>query len=191
METDAQGQLGGYDTTEAVRRRLAGESKSFKCATCGETNENIIKASEQRAKELETFGEEVQVPEELNMGFRDEMESRGAGQQQQQALEDEETAELAEGFVQTVPITPPSGAVQTTPMAAGSNTEPPQTQPAGHAQNAAQLAPTLPGTREPHAAPIVATRRSADAGVPVWIDRLIVALVAVLAALVLKVLFGA
>ena len=95
MITDAKGQVGGYDTTEAVRKRLAAESRSFKCATCGETNEDIIKASEERAKEMETGDEEVEVPEELNLGFKDEMEAK---KNKQQADEDSETAELAEGF---------------------------------------------------------------------------------------------
>lgn len=187
MVTDARGQVGGYDTTEAVRKRLASESRSFKCATCGETNESIIKASEERAKETETAAEEVQVPEELNLGFKDEMEAK---KNKQENDNDSETAELAEGFVQTVPGTPPAGAVEATPMAAVSADNAAQGAGQPPARDVPRPTPTVPETARPHIAPVEA-RRSADAAVPVWIDRLIVALVVLLAALVLKVLFGA
>ncbi|KAL1835910.1 hypothetical protein VTJ49DRAFT_5894 [Mycothermus thermophilus] len=34
METDPKGQLGGVDASEEVRRRLAGESRGWKCGVC-------------------------------------------------------------------------------------------------------------------------------------------------------------
>lgn len=188
METDARGQLGGYDTTEAVRRRLASESTSYKCPTCGRTNSEIIKESEELAKEASTAAEDVQVPDELNMGFRDEME---ASKEERSAEEDKETAELAEGFVQTVPNPPPNGSggeTSTVPVdragfqnqARPAQSVPPPTRTARPSDQSAQREAISGEARSP-----------ANEGVPVWIDRMIVGLVVLLAALLLKVLFGA
>ncbi|KAJ4309625.1 hypothetical protein N0V84_011408, partial [Fusarium piperis] len=101
METDARGQLGGLETTDAVRQRLAAESSSFKCAACGKTNGEIIKECEERAGEASSSAQEVEVPKELNMGWRDEMEAK---KKSENKADDAEAAELAEGFVQTAPI---------------------------------------------------------------------------------------
>ncbi|KAK2936350.1 hypothetical protein FoTM2_004294 [Fusarium oxysporum f. sp. vasinfectum] len=104
METDARGQLGGLETTDAVRQRLANESPAFKCATCGKTNGEIIKECEERAKEASSSAQEVEIPKELNMGWRDEMGAKKEGESQpEQKNDDAETAQLAEGFVQTAP----------------------------------------------------------------------------------------
>ncbi|OTA93477.1 hypothetical protein M434DRAFT_21449 [Hypoxylon sp. CO27-5] len=118
METDARGQLGGLDTSDAVRRKLAAESRAWKCGVCAKTNGEIIAECEERCREHDGQNqgrrEEVQVPAELKMGFRDEMEkagkssdgggeSGGGGGGGEGAAEDAESAELAEGFVQTVP----------------------------------------------------------------------------------------
>ncbi|CAI6100489.1 unnamed protein product [Clonostachys chloroleuca] len=187
MITDAKGQLGGYDTTEAVRRRLAGESHAFRCATCGRTNAEIIRECEERAREACTSpSDEVQVPEELNLGFRDELEARKAqAQAEQQKRESErqeeaaEVAQLAEGFVQTGPV----------PAAAAPTPTSPLSPVAVGQRQAAQLGRTA---TVPQAGAISTNspRRPSDEGVPVWLDRLIVALVVMLSALVLKVLFG-
>ncbi|PHH81163.1 hypothetical protein CDD80_23 [Ophiocordyceps camponoti-rufipedis] len=76
METDARGQLGGIDTTDAVRKRLAQESGPFRCSTCARTNHDIIADAERRTQATNSSSsEEVKVPQELRMGWRDEMES--------------------------------------------------------------------------------------------------------------------
>lgn len=186
METDARGQLGGYDTTEAVRRRYASESPSYRCAACGRTNAEIIRESEELAKQASsTSAQDVQVPEELNMGFRDEMEAAAAKnkeqQQQNQADEDAETAELAEGFVQTAPSPPPGSAppTNTADQAHPAQPVPQPTRTTVTAQPVPQQAVSGPA------------RRPADEGVPMWLDRMIVGLVILLSALLLKVLFAA
>ncbi|KAI0835318.1 UBC-like protein [Hypoxylon sp. FL0890] len=186
METDARGQLGGLDTSEAVRRKLAVESKSWKCAVCGKSNGEIIAECEERCKELDAQNEgkrkEVEVPAELKMGFRDEMEKAKGGDGGDEAKEDVESAELAEGFVQTVPereILPP-----TTSSAA-----PPPARPA-------QGVPTPTG-RVPLPDPVgqatsTTSQRQVDpnAGVPAWVDYAIVSLVIMLIAMILKILIG-
>lgn len=210
METDAKGQLGGLDTTDAVRRRLAGESRGWRCSACGgRTNEEIIKECEDAAKAAEAeAGEgsskrnEVEVPPELSMGFKDEMEKKaaaaaaataaetagGSTEAAARAVEDAETAELAEGFVQTVPREQLGGGPASS-TAAGL-AQPGQTVP--------QPTRTVPLPNAAHNAPAPLQQAQLlqqqhtlnDRGVPKWIDRVIAALVVCLVGMILKVILG-
>ncbi|KAK5660107.1 hypothetical protein OQA88_13576 [Cercophora sp. LCS_1] len=164
METDPAGQLGGLETSDTVRRRLAGESVSYKCPACGRTNEEIMKECEEAAREHE--GSEVVVPGELRMGFRDEMEKKKAERES-----DGESAELAEGFVQTAPAqtrVEQTEAVRPTPT----RTVPLQPQ-------------QVPAQRY---APQQQQVRVSNEGVPAWIDSLIVVLGVLLVGMLIKVL---
>lgn len=173
METDVLGQLGGLETTEAVRRRLAQESTSFKCAVCARTNADIIADCEDRCKQAASSCSDVSVPAELNMGWRDELETRRdqpsssrserISSQPSPGDGTSDAAELAEGFVQT------------TPSVSDDVTQPPLPMPA-------------PGTQRNTLT--TSQARTGSDEVPLWIDRAIVALVILLAALVLKVLLG-
>lgn len=192
METDPRGQLGGLDTSDAVRRKLAAESKAWRCNGCGgRTNDEIIRETEDAAKAAEEgeagASKDVEVPTELKLGFRDEMEKAaaaaaaagagaGAGVE---AGADAESAELAEGFVQTVPranLDTSAGAArpgQTVP-------QPTRTVP-------------LPNGGPLPQAPLQQQQRQAlqnGGGVPRWVDRVIVALVICLVAMILKVLLA-
>lgn len=213
METDPKGQLGGLDTSDAVRRRLASESRAWRCTGCGgRTNEEIIKECEEAAKAAEAEAEqdggggssskskEVEVPAELKLGFRDEMEKAAAAAAAAEGgseaavvaagivgADDAESAELAEGFVQTVPRED----LRPQPPAAGA-ARPGQTVP--------QPTRTLPLPEAahnigiPHAqqqAPLQQRRTINDNdGVPRWIDRVIAALVVCLIGMILKVLLA-
>ena len=193
METDARGQLGGVETTDAVRRRLADESGAFTCISCGKSNAEIIKESEARCTEQggSSPPENVEIPSELKMGYRDELEAKQAETAKEQAsttsnpvsptAEDVEAAELAEGFVQTapqpVPVPAPAGA-----SGAAANASPAQGLPP------TSLAAALPQDPQEQAALAYAPRDHND-GVPMWIDRAIVVLVVLLAALLLKIMF--
>jgi ubiquitin-conjugating enzyme E2 J1 len=193
METDARGQLGGLETTEQVRMRLAGESGAFKCSTCGRSNAEIIKESEERCSELDAASaHEVQVPSELKMGWRDEMDASRSNAApvstetpRQPPADDAETAELAEGFVQTA--SPPADAP--------SVVLPPASHPARPAQSvpgptAVGVPAALPGNVPQPVPALGQVRRESDDGVPLWIDRAIVGLVILLFALLLKILLG-
>ncbi|KAL6700222.1 ubiquitin-conjugating enzyme/RWD-like protein [Trichoderma pleuroticola] len=174
METDVLGQLGGLETTEAVRRRLAQESASFKCAVCARTNADIIAECEDRCKQAASPCQDISIPAELNMGWRDELEAAGKGQSPSahpskvshvpdRSDEISEESELAEGFVKTAPSIPNDVVAPPLPM------------------------PSLTTRRNSSTAN--QTRAGGD-GVPLWIDRVIIALVILLIALVLKVLFS-
>jgi ubiquitin-conjugating enzyme E2 J1 len=179
METDVKGQLGGLETGEEVRRRLAGESQAWRCGACGagKSNGEILAECEERVREM-GLEEEVQaVPEELKMGWRDEMEAKGKGKGKEEKSEDGESDGLAEGFVQTVPV--PAAAAPSGGTMAGAVPPPPPTR-------------TVPS---PSPLPVAAgptlqqvQRRVDDTAV--WLDRLIVAVAILLAAVVAKVMLA-
>ncbi|KAG5813476.1 hypothetical protein H9Q74_003059 [Fusarium xylarioides] len=189
METDARGQLGGLETTDAVRQRLANESPAFKCATCGKTNGEIIKECEERAKEASSSAQEVEIPKELNMGWRDEMGAKKEGESKtEQTNDDAETAQLAEGFVQTAPDSVTAANDSSAPQPPAENRNPTPTRTTPLPVPAAQgLVPQAAAQAQAQAQQ---ARRATDDGVPLWLDRTIVVLVVLLVALVLKIIFA-
>ncbi|EJT76351.1 ubiquitin-conjugating enzyme [Gaeumannomyces tritici R3-111a-1] len=184
METDPRGQLGGLETTDAVRRRLAAESRAFRCPACGgRSNADIIAEAEAEAAAAGDggpAGAEVEVPAELKMGWRDEMGKNPAPAAAAAAAaatapsEDPEVAELAEGFVQTVAPQP-------------------QLQPQPQPTRTVPLAPIhRPAAAAAMGAPLVQAARpqyrASPDGVPVWVDRAIAIVSVMLLAMFLKVL---
>lgn len=188
METDPKGQLGGLETSDAVRRRLATESQSFKCATCGKTNLEIMQECEEAARASTSAKAEVEIPAELKMGWKDDMEKHAAENAalattlREGGNEDAESAELAEGFVQTAPLVSP----QPQPaIASSATTSVPASINVGQGA-AVQPRPAQPAVRQANTRP--PQTASAGDGVPLWVDRTIVILVVLLAAMLLKVL---
>lgn len=178
METDPQGQLGGMDVGEAVRRKLAGESAAWRCSGCGgRRNEEILEEAREawRRKEEEEGrdegegGKEEVVPSELKMGWRDEM---GKAQEK----EDKESARLAEGFVRT-------GNREATASVAAIPQPPEQ-----HQAAPAPVVVPVPvqqaqvQTQQVH-------RASSEDAVPLWVDRAIVLCCVMLAAMLIKLFF--
>ncbi|KAH8664269.1 ubiquitin-conjugating enzyme/RWD-like protein [Xylariales sp. PMI_506] len=153
---------------------------------------------------------EVEVPAELKMGFRDEMEkaakeavtaagstpnptsaSRGGGggggsggvaPATAAAEDDAESAQLAEGFVQTVPMQRLESSLP------GSATA----QQARPGQGVPQPTRTIPLPQTPAQQQRQQQRRRVDpnAGVPIWVDYAIVAFAGVLIAMLIKILLG-
>lgn len=183
METDPKGQLGGLDTSDAVRKQLAAQSRRWRCPGCGgRANEDIMReCEEEAAKAADTGAKDVEVPAELKLGFRDEMEKNAAAAAATAAVngtaaaaDAAESAELAEGFVQTVPRAD---------LSAGA-ARPGQTVP--------QPTRTLPQPTPVQQAPLAQMQRQTvgAGGVPRWIDRVIAALVVCLVGMILKVLLA-
>ncbi|KAK4103859.1 UBC-like protein, partial [Parathielavia hyrcaniae] len=182
METDVKGQLGGLEASEEARRTLAGESRAWRCGACcgGKNNAEILGECEERAREMgaaagggegAAAGEEVKVPEELKMGWRDEMGGKKKGWEEVVEAADAESDRLAEGFVQTAPSAGSSSSV-TGQQAAGASTAPP-----------------LPPSQLPVAAgPALQQVQRRPDEMSVWLDRLIVAVAVLLAAVVAKVM---
>ena len=181
METDVKGQLGGLEAGEAVRRQMAAESGKWRCGVCcgGKSNGEILEEWEEKVKEMggaEGVVEE-KVPEELKMGWRDEMEKKG---KDKDGEGDGESDALAEGFVQTAPAVAAAEG--------GGSAVPPQQQ-----QQQPQPTRTVPS---PSPLPVAAgpalqqMRRPETDSVTAWLDRLIVAVAILLAAVVAKVMFS-
>ena len=71
MEGGAKGQVGGMEMGEAERRRLAEESKAWKCVGCGgRTNIEILKSQQEEGATSSGAGV---IPDELKFGYKDEM----------------------------------------------------------------------------------------------------------------------
>ncbi|RDA89508.1 hypothetical protein CP533_0421 [Ophiocordyceps camponoti-saundersi (nom. inval.)] len=177
METDAKGQLGGIDTTDAVRRRLAQESGPFRCSTCVRSNNEIIADAEKRAQSTTPSSEEIKVPQELSMGWRDEMDSGNKGK----TVSDTEAGSGNDSVSGTKDANRSNG-TDTTAGFIGSTASTGD----GHAstQSASRHAVQQPNSQR---APPPPRNRSV---VPLWIDRAIAALIVLLVALLLKVLMG-
>ncbi|KXX78687.1 Ubiquitin-conjugating enzyme E2 J1 [Madurella mycetomatis] len=188
METDVKGQLGGLEASEEVRRQLARESAAWQCNGCGgRTNGEIMSECEERVKEMGGAAgkaEEEKVPEELKMGWKDEME---ANKDKKKDEFDEESAKLAEGFVQTAPVAAaaasgPSGdGAMTAASTVMTETRPaPAPAPAPSNSMRAAAGPALQQR--------AADRRASNEDA--WLDRLIVAVAILLAAIVAKVMLA-
>jgi ubiquitin-conjugating enzyme E2 J1 len=79
MDTDAKGQLGGMDAGEAVRRKMARESREWKCGSCGRVNAEVMKEQEEAAAGEESRKED-EVPEQLRLAFREDL-SKGKAEE--------------------------------------------------------------------------------------------------------------
>ena len=169
METDPKGQLGGLEMPDATRKRLALESQSFRCPACVRMNKEIMQECQEQAVAMGTASaDEKEVPSELKMGWKDEMngtavmEHEKPEEPEKAAESDGESARLAEGFVQTAPID--SSAAPAPRPGASRPVAAPQRQPATAAQR---------------------QQFRANNGVPQWLDQLIVLLFVVLVAVIL------
>lgn len=202
METEAKGQLGGIDTSDDVRRRMASESKCWKCSVCAKSNEQIIKACEEAAKEAGEEYREETVPDGLKLGYKDELgkSSSSSPPQSSQEKQDSTTtttnksgesqdktatvtdeAHLAEGFLRTYN---PAVATPTLPY----SLPPIQIPTYPHGPPAQGVPQPTAAIRTVHVPPQVENAqvyRSND-GVPGWLDKLIAVNVAFLAFFALK-----
>lgn len=90
MMEDAKGQVGGLESSESTRKAMAKESGAYKCSGCGgRSNEDILKEQEELAKEMEKEGklkEEEKVPEELKMGYREDIERKEGAESAHSAM---------------------------------------------------------------------------------------------------------
>jgi ubiquitin-conjugating enzyme E2 J1 len=187
METDPKGQLGGLECSDSVRRTIATQSRAWKCPSCCKSNLEILTESEKEAAKLAPESRKLDeaVPKELKMGWRDEMSGSNAGPSTADGR-DGESDELAEGFVQTAPI---AGEVQ------APSTAQPQQQSIYPAARPAQSVPQptatipLPPAPAPQAA-VQLQRRHSNDGVPEWVDKAIIGVVACLIVMILKMLLN-
>jgi ubiquitin-conjugating enzyme E2 J1 len=186
METDAKGQLGGLDTSEAERRRCAESSISWKCAGCGKSNEDILKECSEAAKEKEaqngegTSKVEETVPPELKIGFKPDVPENVemSPQAPEQPGVSSESATPRETYP---PARPAQGVPQPTGTPVSSNSATTRTDSPRNLQRGANAALQAAAGQQ---------GRVSNDGVPVWIDRAIAGIVVCLVFMVTKVMLG-
>ncbi|MCJ1300283.1 hypothetical protein MMC08_003079 [Hypocenomyce scalaris] len=87
MAGEAGGQVGGLEMGEQGRARLARESRGWRCVGCGgRSNEEILKECDERAEHSKGDRKEETVPDELRLGYRDELEKNEEGEGKEKVL---------------------------------------------------------------------------------------------------------
>ncbi|KAI9793917.1 MAG: hypothetical protein M1816_007169 [Peltula sp. TS41687] len=74
MAQDAKGQVGGLECEEGARRRLARESRAWRCGACGGRRNEEVFVGEEGVEDGRGEGGGEEVPGELRLGYRDELE---------------------------------------------------------------------------------------------------------------------
>lgn len=106
MDTDAKGQLGGMDAGEAVRRKMAKESREWKCGSCGRVNAEVMKEQEDAAAGDEGRKEE-EVPEQLRLAFREDLgKGNTEGEAEANGTVVEDTGPMAAANAAPAPVVP-------------------------------------------------------------------------------------
>ena len=182
MEGGSKGQVGGMNMPDGERRRLAEESKKWRCTGCGSgTNQEILDSHKGEGRRLADDSRSREaIPDELRFGFKDEM-----------------TKSAKE--VKSPPEEPSSSSVTSSPTlnansALTTNNEltfaaSSQAHNNGQSQFSERRSPPmaiLTQTQSGITPDRVATQHDS---VPPWIDKLIVALIAILVIMVIKKLF--
>ncbi|KAK3712008.1 hypothetical protein LTR37_009320 [Vermiconidia calcicola] len=170
MDTDAKGQLGGMDASVEMRRRLAGQSKAWKCGACGKTNEVVMREQEEAVREAGAEGkkDDEVVPEELRLAYREDLaEQNGSAKPDGMASvgATQQSADSPAAATNSGQLTAPQ---TTTSQPAQPPAPPPTAQPAPQAQQAQQQ------------------QQIPQEGIPPWIDKAIYGVLAALAYLLFK-----
>lgn len=169
MEGDAKGQVGGMEMPEKERRRLASESKTWRCQGCGggRSNEDILR--EEGGEAGEGKDNEHVVPEELKFGFRDQMAATGSSDV------------VKDKGMQVVSTSAPDPST----ASASAAPPPPSTSSPPEAMHPTRTVPVASASLAPPPLP-TATRQIQSDGVPAWVDKAITGLVAALAVMIIK-----
>lgn len=171
MEGGAKGQLGGMEMGEAERKRLAEESKAWKCTACGgRTNEEILNAQEVEGNDS-TATSKAEIPNELRFGFKDEMQKNDKGDTAQPSTSTRK--ELGSIPAKTAQL--PASMDDSSPSAAVHG--PPNPAPIENAR---------PQPQQQSIRTQLATQAPPQGAIPGWIDKAIVGLVGTLLVMIVK-----
>ena len=172
MDSEAKGQVGGIEASGEARRRLAGESGGWRCRGCGgRSNGEIMREREEAARGAEQV--EEKVPDELRLGYRDEL---GNGKEKEEGEEPCADAaadtpvcqSVADALSSTIPIPVVQNVAQTAP------------EPSTSAQR------QTPALQQQHRLPQAAQQSISSS----WIDLAIGGLAVALGVLVLRKLLS-
>ncbi|KAL8837515.1 MAG: hypothetical protein Q9170_002508 [Blastenia crenularia] len=187
MEGGAKGQVGGMDMGEEERKRLAGESRSWRCQGCGRTtNEDILKAEEGRCTAPDEnqgsakLAAKEHVPNDLRFGFKDEMAKVDVPSEgKDKALV---TPRLTDYKDETVSSDRGGNVDFAGHENLSSSSHPLSLRPQPPAPTTASAQP-MP---QPLPTPRTSVPPNPTNGVPAWVDKAIVGVVASLAVMVVK-----
>lgn len=167
MDTDAKGQLGGMDAGEGVRRKMAKDSREWKCGACGRINAEVMKEQAEAAAGEET-GKEEEVPEQLRLAFREDLGKGTNGNEAGKA----ETKGVSDQSTEAAPAV--SAPISAAPQSPATNTvQPTRTVQAPMAQAQQRRVPVAQGD-----------------DIPAWIDKAIIAIVFAIIAIIWLRFFG-
>ena len=183
MEGGAKGQVGGMEMSEAERKRLAEESKGWRCTTCGgKTNKEILKAQEEEGSNGGGNGK-AEIPEELRFGFKDEMQKPKSDDtvQPTQPTRSETNKEpfMSANRHATSSVPCPSTATQTS-----------SSPPTAAQVSSTSISRVMLGPQQQPAPLAPAAQTSSQEAVPRWIDKAIVCLVGTLLVMILRKLMA-
>jgi ubiquitin-conjugating enzyme E2 J1 len=175
METEAGGQLGGLECGEERRKTMATESRDWTCDTCGKRSVDILKESEEAAKELNMDGRvEDEVPKELKFKVKQENGERVAQTNSAETLARTTPQSLQTSFEAGAQLSANTGTPTTSQPPAHILVPQPPAMPPNFDQNFAPRPHQQPDTSEDN----------------FWLDRLIVVLVGFFIAVVLQKFMG-
>jgi ubiquitin-conjugating enzyme E2 J1 len=174
MDTDAKGQIGGIECSKEAREKMAKESNVWKCPACAKSNAEIMHEREDAVREIELKEgkrKEDDIPEELKLAYRDELEARPGSSHELP----KDKGKLVDTSPDDPSPAPASISAQTAPVAP--NNIPP----------ASAVTSRIPTPTRRTLAPVVqpSAQRSPDR-TSALIDTLIYAIVAVLLFMVLR-----
>ena len=174
MEGGAKGQVGGMEMGEAERRRLAQESRAWKCVGCGgRTNNEILKSQQEEGATSSGAGI---IPDELKFGYKDEIQAVSKVESPKQPSEDGPEALID---TQQLPSTDNSRKESST----NSSTSIPIRAQTSHS-------PAVPPLSQQHPLQSLQTVRVREAAsqdaVPGWVDKAIVGVLATLTVVIIR-----
>jgi len=179
MEGGAKGQLGGMEMGEAERKRLAEESRKWRCTACGgQSNEEILNAQGEDGGDG-TTNSKAEVPEELRFGFKDELQKHEKDDTARTPSPIKGNADPSPAKLAQLPAT--SGEPSSSTAVPQISSPLPETQ---HTSTSTPGVLPLPQQRLTQAQP--AAQASPQEAVPGWIDKAIVGLVGTLLVMIIK-----
>lgn len=147
MDSDAKGQLGGMDASVEVRKRLAGQSKAWKCGACGKTNEVVMREQDEAVKERGSKGEKEEVPEGLRLAYREDLGQANGKSEEKKSVEANgnapETARVAPVPAVAGAATTASPSVQSQPQQTEARPAPQDQQPQQRPQQVEAIPPWI------------------------------------------------
>ena len=198
MAGEAKGQVGGLDMQEGARKRLAGESRGWRCQGCGgKSNEEILREVEEEARVSgETKREDI-VPEELRLAYREDLGEKSDPSPDASSTAIPLSTDTAVSSASL--LSPPAQQVSEhdhSVRTEASQPAPPLNRAFVDAKTPSNMAPSsssramsiprkaVPASRQPPNAS--AHNISVEEPPPVWIDKAITGLVLGLAVMILK-----